>query len=301
MIRLGVVGLSEGNGHPFSFSAILNGYSDEGFAQSGWPVIHNYIKKRTPNEFRSFEARVTHAWTQDAAITAKLCAASLIPHAVQRPEEMFDQVDAILLARDDYETHRELAEPILKRGIRVFIDKPLCATAEDLKFFMPYLESGQVVSFSSMRYAVELDSIKKSWNEFGDVKLIQGTILSSWEKYGIHLMDAAFGLDIAAPVSVAAQSGRASVVTISLENGAQVQLNTLGLPAPRCFRLSIYGSNKIEHVEILDNFGMFKRALGKFIGMLNGDDHRPDAIQTARSISLLIEAREKLALAGVRR
>ena len=27
-VRVGMIGLSEGNGHPFSFSAILNGYDD---------------------------------------------------------------------------------------------------------------------------------------------------------------------------------------------------------------------------------------------------------------------------------
>ena len=36
VIRVGIVGLSEGNGHPFSFSAIINGFSDVGMAAAGW-------------------------------------------------------------------------------------------------------------------------------------------------------------------------------------------------------------------------------------------------------------------------
>ncbi len=63
-LRLGVVGLSEGNGHPFSFSAIVNGYDDAGMAASGWPVIHDYLRLRDPSEFGGLGAQVTHAWTQ---------------------------------------------------------------------------------------------------------------------------------------------------------------------------------------------------------------------------------------------
>jgi len=29
MLKLGVIGMSEGNGHPYSWSAIINGQSDE--------------------------------------------------------------------------------------------------------------------------------------------------------------------------------------------------------------------------------------------------------------------------------
>ena len=32
---IGIIGLSEGNGHPFSYSSIINGYSPEGLAASG--------------------------------------------------------------------------------------------------------------------------------------------------------------------------------------------------------------------------------------------------------------------------
>lgn len=143
-----------------------------------------------------------------------------------------------------------------------------------------------------MRNAVELDSIKANWQDFGKVKLIQGTILNSWEKYGIHLLDAAFGLDIASPVSLQVTNGtNTKSATIHLADGAIVQLNALGSPSPRCFRLSVFGENRIEHTEITDNFGMFKRTLDKFVKILNGDDHRPDAVRTMETISLLIEAR----------
>ena len=36
MIKIGIIGTSEGNGHPYSFSAIINGYDDKNMSMSGW-------------------------------------------------------------------------------------------------------------------------------------------------------------------------------------------------------------------------------------------------------------------------
>lgn len=62
-IKVGMVGMSEGDGHPFSFSAIINGYDDEGMARSGWEVIYDYVRKRHASEFGFDGVQVTHAWT----------------------------------------------------------------------------------------------------------------------------------------------------------------------------------------------------------------------------------------------
>ena len=48
---IGIIGLSEGNGHPFSYSSIINGYSPEGLAASGWPGIYEYVRRRHASEF----------------------------------------------------------------------------------------------------------------------------------------------------------------------------------------------------------------------------------------------------------
>ena len=50
-MRVGIIGLSPGNGHPFSFAAIINGYDHSGLAASGWPGIYQYVKRRDPSEF----------------------------------------------------------------------------------------------------------------------------------------------------------------------------------------------------------------------------------------------------------
>ena len=52
-----------------------------------------------------------------------------------------------------------------------------------------------------MRYARELDEPGES-HRLRASKLIRGAIVLSWEKYGVHLLDATFGMTPARPVSV---------------------------------------------------------------------------------------------------
>ena len=42
MLRLGIIGISEGNGHPYSWSAIFNGYNHEYAQDCPFPVIPDY-------------------------------------------------------------------------------------------------------------------------------------------------------------------------------------------------------------------------------------------------------------------
>ena len=47
VVKLGVIGLSAGNGHPYSWSAIVNGYNPEVMKNCGFPIISEYLAKQT--------------------------------------------------------------------------------------------------------------------------------------------------------------------------------------------------------------------------------------------------------------
>lgn len=106
-LRLGLLGISEGNGHPYSWAAIVNGYDEAEMARCPFPAIPRYLAEhRFPDEAID-DARVTHLWTQDPTASRQIAAASMIEHIVSSPEEMVGEVDAVLLARDDAERHEE--------------------------------------------------------------------------------------------------------------------------------------------------------------------------------------------------
>ena len=270
VIKLGIVGISEGNGHPFSYSALINGYSEAGLKNSGWDVIYNYIRKRDLSEFGFNNVKVTHAWTQDKEITQRLCAACLIPNAVEKIEDMIGQVDGVIFARDDYENHYNMVMPFLKENLYVFVDKPLALNIEELKQFKPYLEQGKLMSCSGMRYAKELDEIRQILASSGAVKLIRGTIVNSWEKYGVHLLDAIFSVINTKPVSIRSLNANHQSMAITLEHGALVQIDCIE-NGPKLFKLDILTNKDYYSIDITDNFSMFRRALWHFVEMIKTD------------------------------
>lgn len=267
VIKLGIVGMSEGNGHPFSFSAITNGYSESDLANSGWPVIYQYVKKRDPSEFGFEGVRITHAWTQDISVTDKLCKACNIPNRVESLENMTDYIDGVIVARDDYEKHFEMAMPFLKKGKYVFIDKPLSLDFRELEVFKEYLANGQLMSCSGMRYAIELDDLRANISSYGEIKLIRGAVLNSWEKYGIHLLDAVFGVIPNKPIAVTVLPSKHDSMAITLDNGALFQMDSLG-SVPKTFRIDLWGTDHWSSHDIYDNFSMFRRTIWHFVNSI---------------------------------
>ncbi len=264
MKQVGIIGVSEGNGHPFSYSSIINGFSPTGLADSGWPGIYEYVRRRHASEFGLGDWRVTHAWTQNPETTEKLRAACGIANSVADYRDFLGKVDAVIVARDDYEMHLQLAQPFLDAGLPVFVDKPLSVDLDELRALKPYLESGQLMSCSGMRYARELDEPRANLAAYGHLKLIRGAIVLSWEKYGVHLLDAAFGLTSARPVSVWMRPSDHSLASIRLDNGALIQIDALGESAPT-FHLELFGAQRNGTFDITDNFSMFRRMLWEFV------------------------------------
>lgn len=283
--KLGVIGYNPGNGHPFSFSAIVNGYSDEGFERADWPVIHDYLRAKDTSEFGFGDVRVSHAWTQDPAITQKLCAASRIEHAADTPEQMISEVDGVLICRHDSETHVEYAMPFLKAGVPAYVDKPLSLVETELTQFRPYLENGMLMSCSGMRYAREIDDLRASLSEYGEIRLIRGAVVLDWAKYGIHLVDAILTLDIAEPVSVSALSAKHESMVVRFADESIAQIDSLG-DATKNFKLEVYASLRDSSHQLFDNFTAFRRAIGNFLRMCDTREPpiAPDTVMTSMKI-----------------
>jgi len=259
----GIIGVSEGNGHPFSYGSIINGYSPEGLAASGWPGICEYVRRRHASEFGLQGWTITHAWTQDSDVTRRLCAACRIPHGVGDYREFLGKVDAVIIARDDFENHFQMAQPFLEAGLHVFVDKPLSLELSELSAFRPYLEKGQLMSCSGMRYARELDEPRADLAAYGRLKLIRGAIVLSWERYGVHFLEAILALSTARPLSVQMLKAEHASAVVRLEDGLLIQMDALG-DCARTFHIEIFGTQRYGAFDLTDNFSMFRRMLWQF-------------------------------------
>ena len=60
IIRVGILGESEGNGHPYSWSAICNGYSKTEILNCNYPEIIHYLSKEKWPESKIKGVRITH-------------------------------------------------------------------------------------------------------------------------------------------------------------------------------------------------------------------------------------------------
>lgn len=293
VIRTGIIGVSEGNGHPFSFSAIVNGYDDAGFGAAGWPVIHEYLKRQPPENFGFPGVAVTHAWTQHAATTRALAAACRIPTVCEQPADMLGSVDAVIVARDDWESHAPLAREFLAQGVCVFIDKPLTLDARELREFEPHLRSGRLMSCSGLRHARELDGLRADvgTGAYADVRMIGATVLNGIEKYGIHMLEAvaSLGNGFERVVEITRLHAPHPSYSMRLANGAQLLLNCLG-DVGKTFHLSFFARSGHRHFDLHDNFGAFRATLARFFAMVR--THEPPIVpdETLSTVALVARA-----------
>ena len=153
--------------------------------------------------------------------------------------------------------------PFLEAGLPVFVDKPLSLDISELCAFKPYLETGQLMSCSGMRYARELDEPRADLAAYGRLKLIRGAIVSSWEKYGVHLLEAILAMTPARPVSVRMLPAEHASAVVRLDDGVLIQIDALGECA-RTFHVEIFGTQRNGAFDITDNFSMFRRMLWEF-------------------------------------
>ena len=268
LLRLGVIGLSPGNGHPYSWSAIFNGYEPAAMEQCGFPVIPRYLEKqRFPNDAIP-GARVTHIWTQDADLSEHIATAAYIEHIVDSYTDLIGKVDAVLLARDDADKHISLARPFLEAGIPIYVDKPLALSRKEAETLISLQRfPGQLFSCSALRYAPELRLTEPQREEIGVLSYVAASVPKDWDKYAVHVIEPVLQLLPGRGRVVRSQrwaSGDRVVLHVEFSSGVGAQISTMGsTSAPLGFR--VYGKAGWRDLHFSDTFRTFRAALQDFV------------------------------------
>jgi predicted dehydrogenase len=278
-LKLGVIGLSPGNGHPYSWSAIFNGYDPVAMENCGFPVIPRYLEKQQFPKDAIADVKVTHVWAQERAISSHIAKAALIGNVVDQYIDMVGAVDGVLLARDDAERHYEFASPFLKMGIPVFVDKPLALTVAEARRLLDLQQyPGQLFSCSALRYAKEFQLSDSKRAQIGRLRNIHATAPKDWDKYAVHVIEPMLLLanerGTVERIEVW-REGDTTIVAAVYSSGLQVLISTLGSShAPLALRL--IGEKGWHDMIFKDTFPAFKAALLEFI---QGIIHRNERIQ----------------------
>lgn len=300
MLKLGIIGMSPGNAHPYSWSAIINGqYNEEEITKAGYPGVSAYLNANK-DTLGLDHACVTHIWTQEQKISESIAKTTGIEHIDANPEDMTGKVDAVLLSRDDPENHVQLAKPFIEAGIPIFIDKPLAISYEDLEYFAEQNNKGRLImSCSSMRYSNECRTAKTEAAALGKIELVTATGKKDWVKYGVHLLEAVVALlDDPKPAYVKnVGKTHKDVVHIEYDNGVQVVISVFSDIAPT-FQITLFGQNGWKLVDIRNSYSMFRDNIIEFIRSVQEGRSRLEFEKTKNIIRTLIAGKESLEQGG---
>ena len=299
-IRLAMLGSTPGNGHPYSWSAMFNGYDRDRMTRecpfAGIPV---YLNKEPPETLRIVGARVTHVCcTGEGGFTAEHVAqCSLIPNVVKNPTDVIGHVDAVVIATDLGGEHVARARPFIEAGLPVFVDKPLADNEPDLKTFSEWAAAGKaIMSSSCMRYAKEFLPYRISTHELGALRFVNVTTAKSWEAYGIHALEAIYPI-LGPGFLTARNTGTAerNIVHLTHKCGADAVVVATSDMYGGFGCLQLCGTAGKVQTASSDTFYAFKAQLEAFIGYLR-TGVRPfpfsDTIELMKLVIAGIQSRE---------
>ena len=238
MLKFGIVGLNAGNGHPYSFSAVFNGYDPEALERyCDYPIIRKYLTTHHRNREFIDNARIDCIYAPEPGAAERVAKVAKIPHIASSLDELAERCDAILFTRDDIWNHWEMAGELFRTGKPIYMDKVLAATPEELeKFIAAAGPDYPLMTASSFRFAPLVAAAKREVksDELLTVRGISGVV---WVRYAPHLLDALFEI-CGRDVVTVQNSGRdrADIVTLTYRSGLEVVLQvfenikcTLGL------------------------------------------------------------------------
>jgi predicted dehydrogenase len=288
MFKIAFIGTNEGNGHIFSWSAIINGdYDRKLMEQCGYPVIPGYLNKQPKENLGISGARVTHVWTENPDYARRVASTTYIEHVVDRPEDVIGKVDGVVITTDIGETHLPLARPFIESGLPVFVDKPLADNESDLRAFCRYVQEGRPVASSScLRYAHEITELPRK--EIGRIEFVNCIMAKSWERYGVHAMEGVYAIiggGIESVFNIGVKG--CDVVLVEYKSGQMAVLDVV-YHSQIFGRYDIFGEQKTVTVEATDYFHMFKSQLVAVVKFLTTRKHTFPFSETVEIIKTVI-------------
>lgn len=295
MLKLAVIGMVDGNAHPYSWSAIINGYDPDEMSKISpeYKAIPEYLSNQPDHAFPIPDVRVTHIWVDSPYDAHHIARSSLIPNVLKHPEDAIGQVDAVIVATDIGSEHVERCKPFVEVGLPVFVDKPLVDNEHDLKIFTSWVQEGKpILSSSCMRYAKEFSPYRSSTNNLGEIKFASITTPKTWERYGIHAMEAIY--PILGPGFISARNTgtwEQNVVHFKHKNGADV----IVVASQKMFGgfglLTLCGTKGSATTQFADSFFSFKTQLLDFIRFVQTGIRPFEFVETVELMKMLIAAK----------
>jgi predicted dehydrogenase len=183
------------------------------------------------------------------------------------------------------------ARPFIEAGLPVFIDKPLTDRADHLKQFIEWQEAGHpIMSTSCMRYATEYRDALNSATDIGDLRLVTVTMAKTWERYGIHALEAVY--PVAEPggyerVSLSTTDDT-SIVHLTHRDGVHFVLSVVKDMVGPFGHMSLFGTAGRADAQFNNTFGAFKAQLEAFVHYLRTGKSPVPFAETVEQMRIII-------------
>ena len=295
MKKLGLIGISEGNGHPYSWSAIFNGYDKVVMKECPYPAIEEYLGRQSWPASRIGTAKVTGIWTQNPAESDLIARSAFIPKIYTEFQDMIGEVDAVLLARDDSENHLHFSAPFLDAGVPVFVDKPIATKLEELDSILArQIYPGQIFSGSALSFSDDFQMSPEDRERIGHISKIQAQTPKSWSKYAVHIIEPALRLlspedredSWALRCELTSHGFTEHELEVNWTSGIRTVFKSMGDPTSP-FRMTVEGSIGVANLEFQDTFSAFKNTLQMFLNTLDDARLSPSSSHHARVVGLI--------------
>jgi predicted dehydrogenase len=292
-----MIGMIAGNGHPYSWSAIVNGFDPEVMPRCPYPVIREYLGARDPDTVRISGAAVTHVWTDDPSEAPTVAAFAGIPNIVRRPEDVIGEVDAVVIATDDGFDHVRRTRAFIEAGLPVFVDKPLALSVEDLAIFTKWHRDGAaVLSSSGLRYAPELDTCLAALPSLGELRWISGVTCCTWERYGIHILEPISRLLGAGFTSVRLETQPGlEIAHLEHRSGVQASIPVIADGGATFATLHVCGTAGQTNFRLVDTYTAFRRQMSALIEFVRTRQAPHPFSETIELMAVLIAGRRSRA------
>lgn len=280
MFRIGIIGSD--NSHASAFSKLAN----------------------LPQEDGSFlfpDVKITHILGDTPLSASSVAKACRIPHTVQNLEEMYNQVDAVMIVYRHGGTHFQSALPFLERGIPVWIDKPVTIDPEECRKLIRLAESRKTIlaGGSTCKYCPDVLRLKSEFLRLQDGSAFisgafnfPGEIDSPYGGiyfYGGHaaeILTTIFGTEVR---SIKADVHCGNLIAIVKYDSFTVTVNFSEVPS---FYAALYASSEVVWSGI-DISGIYLQGFEKFVEALR----RNSPVEPPESLLLPVRILNALELA----
>lgn len=278
MFRIGILGSD--NSHALAFSKLVN------------------IPDEKTGEFAFPDARVTSIFGLDKKRTEEVARDGKIEFIAEKPEDLMDRVDAVMVVFRHGDLHAEYALPFIEAGIPAWIDKPFTIRISDAKRLIEAAEKNNTLltGGSTCKYAYDVLMLKNAVeNQQDKIGLVSAALNFPADPkseyggiffYGPHMAEmlmTIFGYDVQ---SVTATEKNGNIVAVAKYDQYQVVLNFA--QSVSNYYAVLYGAKKTIIREI-DISIIYKLGFAEFINMLRAG-RRPFELNKLLAPTVLLHA-----------